>query len=141
AKSTLSAPSFDKVHEELADEADLVASQVHDLGRAVEWALRKHGKAIIERQYVQERLANAAIDLFFCTATLSRITSEIEEAGGDLNAVAGELDCARVFVHATCRRTRRSLRAVKNNQDDRMDAIAARAIGRQEVAPLPPTDR
>ncbi|MEO6447388.1 MAG: acyl-CoA dehydrogenase family protein, partial [Gemmatimonadaceae bacterium] len=41
AKSTLSAPSFDKVHEELADEADLVASQVHDLGRAVEWALRK----------------------------------------------------------------------------------------------------
>jgi len=32
------------LHETLKDEAELVADQVYDLGRAVERALRRHGK-------------------------------------------------------------------------------------------------
>lgn len=141
ARSTLNQPDFTRVHPALEDEAELVASQVHALARGVEWALRKHGKAIIERQYVQERLANAAIDLYLSTATLSRITAEIARAGGDLAAVADELDCARVFVHMAYRRTRRALRALKNNQDARLDAIAVRAVERIDLAPPAPTDR
>jgi acyl-CoA dehydrogenase family protein 9 len=141
AKSTINKPDFTRVHPALADEAELVASQVHALARAVEWALRKHGKAIIERQYVQERLANAAIDLYLSTATLSRITAEITQADGDLAAVANELDCARVFVHMAYRRTRRALRALRNNQDARLDAIAMRAVERVDLAPPAPTDR
>lgn len=141
AKSTINHPDFTQVHEALDDEAQLVSSQVHALARGVEWALRKHGKSIIERQYVQERLANAAIDLFLCTATLSRVTSEIEAAGGDVDAVAGEVDCARVFVHMAYRRTRRALRALKTNQDPRLDEIASRAVARGDLAPPAPTDR
>lgn len=141
AKSTINQPDFTQVHEALDDEAQLVSSQVHALARGVEWALRKHGKSIIERQYVQERLANAAIDLFLCTATLSRVTSEIEAAGGDVDAVAGEVDCARVFVHMAYRRTRRALRALKTNQDPRLDEIASRAVARGDLAPPAPTDR
>lgn len=141
AKSTLNQPDFTQVHQALDEEAQLVASQVHALARGVEWALRKHGKAIIERQYVQERLANAAMDLFFCTAVLSRITSEIEAADGKLDVVSHELDCARVFVHMAYRRTRRSLRALKNNQDERLDAIAAHAVAMVDLAPAAPTDR
>ncbi|MEP7383619.1 MAG: acyl-CoA dehydrogenase family protein [Gemmatimonadota bacterium] len=141
AKSTLIQPDFTQVHEALDDEAELVASQIHALARGVEWALRKHGKAIIERQYVQERLANAAIDLFLCTATLSRVTSEIAAAGGKPEAVSDEVNCARVFVHMAYRRTRRALRALKSNQDDRVDAIAARAVERGDLAPTASTDR
>ncbi len=141
AKSTLNQPDFTQVHEALDEEAQLVASQVHALARGVEWALRKHGKEIIERQYVQERLANAAIDLFVCTATLSRVTSEIAAAGGSVEAVAAEVDCARVFVHMAYRRTRRALRALKVNQDARLDEIAARAVARGDLAPPAPTDR
>lgn len=141
ARSTLNKPDFTRVHPALKEEAELVAGQIHALARGVEWALRKHGKAIIERQYVQERLANAAIDLFFCTATLSRVTSEIEASGGNLDAVAAELDCARVFVHMAYRRTRRSLRALRQNQDARVDAIAERAVAAVDLAPIAPTDR
>ena len=141
AKSTLNKPSFTLVHEALEDEAELVASQVYELGRGVEWALRKHGKAIIERQYVQERLANAAMDLFFSTATLSRATAEIEQANGDLAAVAGEVDCARVFIHMAYRRTRRALRGLKSNQDGRLNSIAERAVERGDLAPISPADR
>lgn len=137
-KGTLDRPEFTRVHAALADEADLVAEQVYDLARAVERALRRHGKKIIERQYVQERLANAAMDLYLATATLSRATSEIEAAGGDPDAVATEVDCARVFVHAAYRRVRRQLRALRTNQDKRIDAIAEMAVQRGDLAPPTP---
>ncbi len=140
-KGTLDRPEFTRVHAALEDEAELVAEQVYDLARAVERALRKHGKKIIERQYVQERLANAAIDLFLATATLSRATHAIGRAGGDPAAVEDELDCARVFVHMAYRRTRRHLRGLKVNQDARLDAIATRAVERRDLAPVAPTDR
>jgi acyl-CoA dehydrogenase family protein 9 len=140
ATSTLKRPEFTRVHELLEDEAELIADQVYDLARAVERALRKHGKKIIERQYVQERLANAAMDIFVATATLSRVTAEIERANGNADAVAAQVDCARVFVHMAYRRTRRNLRALKVNQDTRLDLIAERAISSLELAPLAPTD-
>ena len=139
--STIDRPDFKRVHIALADEADLVADQVYDLGRSVERALRRYGKKIVDRQYVQERLANAAIDLFMATATLARATSALERANGDEDKVAAELDCARVFVHAAYRRARRSLRALRTNQDKRIDAIAARAVESKDLAPLPPTDQ
>ena len=141
AKGTITKPSFARVHPALADEAELVASQVYALGRGVERALRAHGREIIERQYVQERLANAAVDLYLATATLSRATSEIARANDDLAAVAAEVDCARVFVHMAYRRARRNLRAIRVNQDARLDAIAARATERGDLAPPAPTDR
>jgi acyl-CoA dehydrogenase family protein 9 len=140
-QSTIDRPDFTRVHRALEDEAELVAEQVFDLGRAVERALRRHGRKIIDRQYVQERLANAAIDLFLATAALSRATAELEAAGDDETKVAAELDCARVFVHAAYRRARRSLRALRNNQDRRLDAIAVRAVESRDLAPPAPTDR
>lgn len=140
AVSTIDRPDFKRVHKSLSDEAELIAEQTYDLGRAVERALRKHGKKIVDRQYVQERLANAAMDLFMATATLSRATSELEAAGGDESKVANELDCARVFVHAAYRRTRRNLRALRTNQDKRLDAIAERAVEAKDLAPEAPTD-
>ena len=39
-------------------------------------------RTIIEQQFHQERMANAAIDIFLATATLSRATWAIEKAGG-----------------------------------------------------------
>jgi acyl-CoA dehydrogenase family protein 9 len=141
AVSTLDRPDFKRVHIALEDEAELVADQVYDLGRSVERALRRYGKKIVDRQYVQERLANAAIDLFMATAVLSRATSELERADGDEAKVAAELDCARVFVHAAYRRARRNLRALRTNQDKRLDAIAERAVETKDLAPPSPTER
>jgi acyl-CoA dehydrogenase family protein 9 len=141
ARTTIDRPDFKRVHASLADEAELVADQVYDLGRAVERALRRHGRKIVDRQYVQERLANAAIDLFLATAALARATSELEGVAGDESRVAGELDCARVFVQAAYRRARRSLRALRNNQDKRLDAMAERAVQSRDLAPPAPTDR
>ena len=140
AKRQVAKPSFTKVHEALKDEADAVASIVHDLALAVEGLLLKHGKAVIERQFLQLRLANAAIDVYLSAAVLSRTTWEIERAGG-VEGAAAELDCARVFIPAAMRRARRNIRALRANQDDRLRAIATRALERTDLAPPTPADR
>ena len=95
---------------------------------------------MIERQYLQLRLANAAIDIYLSVAVLSRTTWEIERAGG-VDAAAAELDCARVFIPAAMRRARRNIRALRTNQDERLSAIAARALESGNLAPDSPADR
>src|SRR5207244_2937658 len=133
-------PSFTKVHAALEEEADAIASIIHDLALAVEGTLLKHGKKILDKQFLQLRLANAAIDIYMATAVLSRTTWEIERAGS-VDAAAAELDCARVFIPAAMRRARRNIRALRANQDARLKAIAERALDATDLAPPAPTDR
>src|SRR3954466_12853693 len=106
ARRQIVRPSFTMVHEALGDEAGSVAAIIHDLALAVESILLKHGKAVIEQQFLQLRLANAAIDIYMAVATLSRTSWEIERAGS-VEGAAAEVDCARVFIPAAMRRARR----------------------------------
>jgi acyl-CoA dehydrogenase family protein 9 len=140
AKRQVTRPAFTRVHPSLTHEAALVANIIHSLGLAVDAVLRKHGKAILERQFLQQRLANIAIDIYLSVAVLSRTTWEIERAGG-ADGAAAELDCARVFIPAAMRRARRHLRALRVNQARRMKAIAERALESGELGPETPTDR
>ncbi|MGH7669204.1 MAG: acyl-CoA dehydrogenase family protein [Gemmatimonadaceae bacterium] len=130
AKRRITKPSFTKVHPALAEEADLIAEAVHNLALSVESVIMKHGKTVIDKQYLQERMANAAIDIFLATAVLSRTTWEIERAGGnpDADAVQPHLDLARLFVPMAYRRARRNIRALRRNQDDRVNTIAERSL-------------
>jgi acyl-CoA dehydrogenase family protein 9 len=139
AKRQVVKPSFTMVHDALKEEAESVASIIQDLAIAVESLLMKHGKAVIEQQFHQLRLANAAIDIYLSVATLSRTTWEIERAGS-VEGAAAELDCARVFIPAAMRRARRNIRALKANQDGRLKAIAERALDTVDLAPRSPTD-
>ncbi len=140
ARRTLTPPSFSLVHPALAREAAAVARTAHELAVGTEKALIRHGASIVERQFVQERLANAAIEIYVATATLSRATAELERAGGNEDEVASSLDCARLYVPLACRRARRQLRGLRRNQDGRMTAIALRALESGNLAPPPPTD-
>jgi acyl-CoA dehydrogenase family protein 9 len=116
AKRTITKPTLENVHVALAGEADLVATLVHDLALAVERMLMEHGKSIVDMQFVQERMANAAIDIFVSTAVLSRTTWEIERAGSE-EAAAEQLDCARIFVPLAYRRARRNIRAISTESE------------------------
>ena len=133
ARRQVTKPKLERVHEALRKEADMVEDVVHDLGLAVENLIIKHGKDVIEKQFLQERMANAAIDVFHAMAVLSRATAALEAAGGDEARAAADLDCARVFVPMAMRRARRSVRALGRNQDARLKAIAQRAIDSGEL--------
>ena len=122
AKRQVVKPKLVRVHDVLRKEADMVEDVVHDLGLAVEQLVIKHGKGIIEKQFLQERMANAAIDIYLATTVLSRTTWEIERAGGEDGAKA-QVDCARIFIPMAYRRARRSVRALRKNQDARLKAM------------------
>jgi acyl-CoA dehydrogenase family protein 9 len=126
-------PKLLRVHPALTEEGDLVETVVHDLGLAVENMVIKHGKGIIEKQFHQERMANTAIDVFHAMAVLSRATAALEHADGDESKAAMDLDCARIFVPAAMRRARRSVRALDRNQDERLKALAERALQSGEL--------
>ena len=80
-KRQLVKPEFTRVHAALKDEAELIATVIHDLALGVEKLLIAHGKDVIEHQFQQERMANAAIDIYLATATLSRATWAIAKRG------------------------------------------------------------
>jgi acyl-CoA dehydrogenase family protein 9 len=139
AQRVVRKPEFTKVHPALSKEAERVAKLIHSLAIATERALMKHGKQIIERQFIQERMADAAIGIYMSTAVLSRTTWEIERAGG-VDAVKPELDCARLFLADRYRQVRRSIRRISRNQDDRMRAVAQRVLETSDAAPAGPID-
>ena len=139
AKRQVTKPEFTKVHPALEKEAEAVADLVHDFALAVEDTILRSGKKIIERQFQQERMANAAVDIFLAVAVLSRTTWEIERLGGE-EAAKAQLDCARIFVPMASRRTRRNIRALRRNQDQRMRAIAEHSLSTVTLGPEAPTD-
>ena len=133
AKRQITKPKLALVHEAFKKEGDMVEDVVHDLGLAVENLVIRHGKGIIEKQFLQERMANAAIDVYLAMATLSRASAALDAAGGDVAKAAADVDCARVFVPMAMRRARRSVRALGRNQDERLRAIAVRALESGEL--------
>ncbi|MEX2181513.1 MAG: acyl-CoA dehydrogenase family protein [Gemmatimonadaceae bacterium] len=137
-KRTVTKERFTQVHQALEDEADLVATNIHALGKAVEKALIEHGKGIIERQMLQERMANAAMDIYLATAVLSRASRAIVERGEE--GAAADLDAARIFVPMAMRRARRAIRALDHHQDERLLGLARRALDTGDLTVPTPTD-
>ena len=135
AKRQVSSPKLERVHDALKKEAGMVEDVVHDLGLAVENLVIKHGKDIIEKQFLQERMANTAIDVYHAIAALSRASAALESVGGDESKVPTDMDCTHIFVPMAMRRARRSVRALTRNQDARLKAIAERALDSGELVP------
>ena len=78
--------------------------------------LRKHGKAVIERQYQQERLANVVMDLYASLAVLSRATAAVTKRGSE--KAADEVRLARAFIQAAKYRIVGHLKEMDRNVGD-----------------------
>jgi alkylation response protein AidB-like acyl-CoA dehydrogenase len=117
----------------------------HDLGRliqqfdhAVRRCLIQHREEIVERQYVQERIADTAIDLYASSCVLSRLDAELQErAGRELGN--GERPCAfkngegshaaaDLFLKSSARRIQQRLAALRHNDDPAVTAAAEWAL-------------
>jgi len=140
AKRTITRPHFSRVHESLEHEGELVSTLVHNLALSVEATVMKYGKGVLDMQFLQERMANAAIDIFLATAVLSRTTWEIARAEREGSSADAHIDCARIFVPMAYRRARRSIRGLRRNQDARLKSVAERSMETGELGPEAPTD-
>merc|ERR1719200_10857 len=69
----------DQVHPNLAAAAQQVSKNTELFGAAVEAVLIKHGKNIINEQFLLNRLANATIDIYASSCVLARCTKSLNE--------------------------------------------------------------
>jgi alkylation response protein AidB-like acyl-CoA dehydrogenase len=106
--------------------ADLLGRRVARFGWAIERALVKHREEILEKQYVQERIADAAIALTTAACTLARIDHELAQgtAGSDTKTAA------ELYLRMANRRFDRALRELDHNDDTAATAAADAALRR-----------
>ncbi len=108
----------------LKHDAERLARVTMTLADQSEAVLRRHGREILEREYLQQRLADAAIDIYAMSACLSRATSRIE-AVGEAEA-KDHIELAHTFVNLAIRRVRRNLRMIDRNSDARFKTVVSR---------------
>ncbi|HEX8199951.1 MAG TPA: acyl-CoA dehydrogenase family protein, partial [Isosphaeraceae bacterium] len=105
--------------------------RVARFARAVEWALIRHREEVLERQYVHERFADAAIALYSAACTLARLDHDLAEGvATDLDREAGTL-----YLRLANRRFDQALGDLNDNDDAPTTATAdaaLRLLGHQE---------
>ena len=114
------------LHPRLAQHKTYFEKHAADLRERTDKAILKHRRDIIERQFVLERLANMAIELYATACVLAR-TQQLIERGG-VNACEHELALCDLFCVEAGRRfrdARLALDAREDDVDDRRRAIAA----------------
>jgi alkylation response protein AidB-like acyl-CoA dehydrogenase len=102
---------------DLAGPARDLAGLVRDFSLAVQRMLLKHREAILFRQYVQERIADAACELYASSCTLSRLDSLLTTGNGNPTEVARDMRIGRYFLMISARRVRQCLAALWDNDD------------------------
>ncbi|HEV3082343.1 MAG TPA: acyl-CoA dehydrogenase family protein [Gemmataceae bacterium] len=108
----------------LRPEAHELGKRVNEFGRAVQSMLTRHREGILERQYVQERIADAACDLYAASCTLSRLDSLLTHGNGDGADVKKHIAAGKHFLRLASRRIRQNLAALNDNDDEQTTATA-----------------
>jgi acyl-CoA dehydrogenase family protein 9 len=122
--ATVRVPDVPVQSEQLRAHARQLGRLIRHFNFAVNRALITYREPILDMQLVQERIANAAMDLFASTCVLSRIDGEIQFAGRNGNAVSPDHSAADLFLRQSFRRIRGFLAGLTDNDDKAVLAAA-----------------
>jgi alkylation response protein AidB-like acyl-CoA dehydrogenase len=110
--------------------AHRLARRVRDFGMAVQRLLRTYREDVLQMQYLQERLADAACDLYASSCTLSRLDHLLALGNGNPDEVRRQVTAGQYFLTLANRRIRHNLAALWENDDEMTTAAADAALGR-----------
>jgi len=125
ARSALGRERFVRVHPALKKEAVILEDATVALARETERVLRKHGRDIAEKQFVQKRIAEVAIHLYALTAVLTRTTKLVEQRGEE--GAAREIDLASGFAVIANKRLQEHLAQMEREDDELLKQVAVRS--------------
>src|SRR6266576_3220723 len=97
---------------------------------AVNRALITYREPILDMQLVQERIANAAMDLFASTCVLSRWDAELQFAQRNGSSSSSDQFAADLFLRQSFRRIRHFLSGLTDNDDKSVLATANSILGK-----------
>jgi len=109
---------------QLREQASELARRIRDFSLAVQAMLMKHRENILYRQYVQERLADAACELYASSCALARLDSLMSEGNGHAEELARIVTAGRYFLRLSNRRIKQCLAALSDNDDKETTATA-----------------
>ncbi|MBI2807586.1 MAG: acyl-CoA dehydrogenase family protein [Planctomycetes bacterium] len=142
-----SSPEVPVKNAHLRKEARELSARVRDFGLAVIDVLKHFRKKALEQsrggddeelkimevvlksQYMQERLADAACDLYASSCTLARLDHLMTDANGDAE-MQREIQAGRYFMALANRRISQSLAALWDNEDAITTAVADAWLGK-----------
>jgi alkylation response protein AidB-like acyl-CoA dehydrogenase len=124
----LLAPDVPVQSTELRSAARELGRRVRDFGLAVQGLLRHYREAVLERQYVQERIADAACDLYASACTLSRLDSLLAHGNHSPAEARRDVTAGRYFLTLADRRIRQGLAALWDNDDAETTKAASAAL-------------
>jgi alkylation response protein AidB-like acyl-CoA dehydrogenase len=130
----LSNPEVPVKSRQLAGEARALARSVREFGLQVSWALRNAGKVevLIKDQLTQERVADAATDLYAASCSLARLDHLLTHGNGNPADTAREVAAGRCFVKLALRRVRNNLAALHDNDDASLRSAADAFLGKAD---------
>jgi len=99
---------------------------------AVNRALITYREPILDMQLLQERIANAAMDLFASTCVLSRHDGELQFAQRNGSSSSPDHFAADLFLRQSFRRIRHFLAGLTDNEDKSVLATAVSVLGKPE---------
>ncbi|MDB5036528.1 MAG: Acyl-CoA dehydrogenase, short-chain specific [Bacteriovoracaceae bacterium] len=117
-----------KIHPLLANQTKSLGKSIAELSEASEAVVKKYRKNVVDEQHDLRRIADVTIDLYAISATLARVTSEIEKKGEEGTIHTRQI--AAVFTSQARRRIRENIRSLELNKDKAVDAIADRVVKR-----------
>ncbi len=126
--AALHAPSVLVKSDALHPHAHRLSRLIWRFNLAVDRELIRHREAILDREYVQERIANAAMELFASSCVLSRWDADMQAGLMHHDRAAG------LFLRESSRRARQFLAGLRDNDDEVINA-AAEAVLRHDGAP------
>jgi alkylation response protein AidB-like acyl-CoA dehydrogenase len=115
---------------DLRSEAHELGKRVADFGQAVIKVLARYRESILERQYVQERIADAACELYASTCALARLDSLLTTGNGNLTEIQRDAQAGRYFLRLSNRRIRQCLASLYDNDDAMTTATANAMLGK-----------
>src|SRR6266516_3124242 len=128
--ATIRVPDVPVQSEQLRAHARQLGRLIWRFNFAVNRALITYREPILDMQLLQERIANAAMDLFASTCVLSRQDSEIQFARRNGDAAAPDHSAADLFLHQSFRRIRRFLAGLTDNDDKALLAAAKSCLAK-----------
>jgi acyl-CoA dehydrogenase family protein 9 len=129
--SAVRVPAVPVRSESLQGHAREVGRLIRRFNFAVNRALITYREPILDMQLVQERIANAAMDLFASTCVLSRWDSELQAAQRNGETGPAQFAAADLFLRQSFRRIGQFLGGLTANDDKAVLATADSALGKR----------
>jgi acyl-CoA dehydrogenase family protein 9 len=128
--SAVRVPDVPVRSESLREHAREVGRLIRRFNFAVNRALITYREPILDMQLVQEKIANAAMDLFASTCVLSRWDSELQTAQRNGETAPAQFAAADLFLRQSSRRIRQFLGGLTDNEDKAVLGTADSALGK-----------